>query len=180
LPSLTLALLSSSLLVTPSPTLFTVGISLTLALLSGAMNEKGPIFAAAWTLNPLPLVGLIGSGWWRRRGAPQGETEWLRHPWREARTTHRRALLAWQVMLGPWGVVLPLALVGVTSATPPQRWAAMISLGLGYGLLLRSQDRARLFLWAAPAVIPLAVLGTPEWAIPLVCVMALFNPYRGV
>jgi hypothetical protein len=181
LPSMTLSLLAASwLLAHPSPSLYMWSMVVLIATASGAMNEKGPIFAAAWTLNPLPLLGLIGSGWWRRRGAPKGETAWLQHPWREARTTHRGALLAWQVMLGPWGMVLPLALLGVERATPHQVCAAAISLALGYGMLLRSQDRARLFLWAAPAVIPLAVVGTPEWAIPLVCLIALFNPYRGV
>jgi hypothetical protein len=46
--------------------------------------------------------------------------------------------------------------------------------------MLLAQDRARLFLWAAPAVIALSLTAIPVQYAPLVCVAHLFNPCREV
>jgi hypothetical protein len=146
-----------------------------LVLLSGACKESGPVFAAAWSLNPFLLIGVIAAGWWimpRRNDHP-----YCQRPWFWARVRHDP--LACKRMLAPWGAVLILAPLG--AGWDRATLAAMVSLALGYGQLLRSQDAARLYLWAAPAVLVLATRAQLSW-LPVLLVahpfLAIAEPRR--
>lgn len=152
-PSFCFALLST---VAPFP------LNVVCAIVSGAFKETGPVFAAAWSLNPLLLLGLLGVDWFHRK-APS-EKPWLGpphtlpalaipfHPW-----------LYMDAMLLPWGAMALLVPVGLGLGAPGAE-AALLSLCLGYGSLLLAVDRARLYEWAAPALFPVA-LACPAWLI---------------
>lgn len=147
-----------------------------LSLVAGAFKESAPIFIAAWSLNPLALLGLAAVPWWRK-GSPAREA-WLTQPWQAARQTHQGMNPV--TLLLPWGMV---AIVAPLGATQVGLWAlvsAGLSLSLGYAQLLRSQDAARLYQWAFPALIPLIVAGTPEaWLVLVAGLHLLAQPYRG-
>lgn len=134
-------------------------LSVALGLAAGASKESAPIFAAAWSLSPWPLVGLLAAGWWRKAAPP--DQPWLERPWRSA----RRDPLDWRRLLLPWGAVLPLAWAG--AAWDRATLAAGLSLALGYAQLLRSMDDARLYQWAFPAVAVLACRVDAWWVLPL-------------
>lgn len=133
-------------------------LSVALGLAAGACKESAPVFAAAWSLSPWPLLGLLAAGWWRRAAAP--DQEWLERPWSSA----RRDPLDWRRMLLPWGAVLPLAWAG--AAWDRATLAAGVALVLGYAQLLRSMDDARLYQWAFPAVAVLACRAEGWWVLP--------------
>jgi hypothetical protein len=148
-------------------------------LLGTAVKETTPIFAAIFTGSWLPLLGisavLVCWSCWVRNGAPgKPEEPWLQHPVREARKVHDffHAL----AIVAPWGAVAVLAYFAPW-------WSflgliAALALVAGYGQLLAAQDNARLFQWAAPAVIALVLQHPPSWVWP-VAFLGLFNPYRG-
>lgn len=146
--------------------------NLLLALISGAFKESGPVFAAAWSLNPTLLLGLLAVRWWHKR-APS-DKPWLQspkqllllsipfHPW-----------MGWQQMLLPWGAMAILVPVGLGLGVAPA--APLLSLLLGYGTLLLARDRARLYEWAFPALLP-AALACPEWLIYPLLLPHMMNP----
>jgi hypothetical protein len=159
-------------------------------LLSGACNEKGPVFSSLlclgllesnnWPVCLLPLIGVTMSGWWNLPLAPEGTDSWLQHPWQEALTAHRGMWLNWRTQLLPWGMVLPLALVGLTRAPLLPLVSCLSSLAVAYLMVLRSQDWQRLIQWAAVPWILMAASVVPEWAVPVVAVLHLLNNWRGV
>jgi hypothetical protein len=172
-PAFLLALVSAAFALSGHP-----AYSVAAALAAGASKESAPIFAAAFALSPWPLIGLVACGWWRATGPiPTWAAEWLRHPVAYARKAQAGAWLDWKVVALPWGAVLPLAL-----CAPLDRrlmLAAAAGAALGYAQMFTAVDRARLFSWAAPAAIALAVTEVPEgWAVPIAAAHAL-NPYRG-
>lgn len=150
-------------------------LGLLLVALLACVKESGPLFTAALSLSWLPLpIGVLNLIW--RPASPQPHEEWLRHPARAARAS--RDVLDWRPLVS-WGALLPLALLG--AGHDRASLVALLSLGLAYGQLLVAQDNARLFQWAAPALLPLAVL--PElgvWALPvLVGHVFVANSWRG-
>lgn len=173
-PAFALALVCAALVLSGHPFW---GAAVSLA--AGASKESAPIFAAAFSLSPWPLVGLVAAGWWRHSGCiPKWAEPWLAHPVKAALEQHRHAWLNWQAMVLPLGVLLPLALCAPWGY--PRAWAlAGLCLALGYGQMLFAMDTARLYSWAAPGVIALALLALPqEWA-PLIVAAHCMNPYRG-
>lgn len=134
-------------------------LAVALGLLAGATKESAPVFAAAWSLSPWPLLGLLAAGWWRRP-AP-ADQPWLERPWSSA----RRDPLDWRRMLLPWGAVLPLAWAG--AAWDRATLSAGVALVLGYAQLLRSMDDSRLYQWAFPAVAVLACRAEGWWVLPV-------------
>jgi hypothetical protein len=140
-------------------------VQVALAVLSGACHERGPVFAAIYAWSPLPLVGMIGSRWFAP-SAPADE-EWLKHPVREAVKRHRGAWMDPVEMVAPWGAMLPLFAMRPTTQ-------GLVALVVGYGQMLVAQDRARLFSWAAPVVVPVAMENCPPWARWVVPFVAMF------
>lgn len=132
--------------------------SVALGLAAGASKESAPVFAAAWSLSPWPLVGLLATGWWRWPAPP--DQMWLERPWSSA----RRDPLDWRRLLLPWGAVLPLAWAG--AAWDRATLAAGVALALGYAQCLRSMDDSRLYQWAFPAVAVLACRAEGWWVLP--------------
>lgn len=136
-----------------------------LSLLAGACKESAPLFAAAWTLNPWLLLGVLGARWWGPKGS--GARELV------ADMRRRHDFNRWDAYLLPWGalvVLLPAA--GLT-------WPAALSLALGYAQLAIATDTSRLYQWAAPAVIAAAVSGMPSWGLALIA-LHLWHPWRHV
>lgn len=77
------------------------------------------------------------------------------------------------LMVLPWGVVLPLALLSPS-------WELAGILALGYLPLVGVSDTARVYQWAAPAVILIAVQApVPAWSWPFLLLAHVCNPYRG-
>jgi hypothetical protein len=151
--------------------------SIPLFLLAGACNEKGPVFAAAWTLNPLPLLGLLAVGWWTKSmTVPE---PWLQHPIREARKTHQ--FMNPLTFLLPWGLLAILVPLSWTYASPQTQWIMAISLILAHAQLFIALDNARLTQWAAPALLATAAAIVPVPLQPFLALIHIFaNPYRGV
>lgn len=148
-------------------------------LIGAGIKETVPIFAAALTLNPIPLlflpVPLASKLFFKQRKNP---TEpYLRHPVLEARKVHD--FFDWKTKLLPWGSVGILTLVALARFEWNRTMLiAGVTLALAYGQLLVAQDNARLFQWAAPAVIAVALQHPPSWVWAAV-ILGLFNPYRG-
>lgn len=140
-------------------------------------KETVPIFVAALSLNPVPLIAL-GIARYVHLNTPHRKplpTEpYLEHPIVEARKVHD--FFDWRSKLLPWGVLIVLAPLGFTCNDAGI--SALIALALGYSQLFVAQDNARLYQWAAPAVIELAVQDPPWW-IWIAALIGLFNPYRG-
>lgn len=141
------------------------------ALLSGACKESGPIFAAAWGWNPWLLAGLLAVRWWGR-GYATGD-RWLRPAaeiFERERVTHGRPW--WRDTLG-WGALLPLAWIGGISKE------AALAAAIAFGSTLIASDRARLWAWAAPALVVCA-MHAPSWAIGLGCGMQFYMLRREI
>lgn len=133
----------------------------------------GATFAGQWWLMGGALIAALflpeRSGF--ERNARSG-VAYLDHPFREARKRHD--WLNWRTMLLPWGMVVPLFVMGA-------RWDsttlwACVALALGYGQLLAAQDGPRLFQFGAPAVLIVCVHASlPWWALlahPFVCALS--------
>lgn len=127
---------------------------LLLALAAGATRETAAVFAAVWAGEPLLALGVIGALVGPSSSPPDSEE--LEAPWAFARSRHPNFLDA-AIMLGPWGALAPLAAIGALEASPRELVIAGVALVLAYGQLLRAGDTARLFSWAAPALLPLAL-----------------------
>lgn len=151
-----------------------------LAVAAGACKETAPVFAAVFAWHPALLVGLAGAAWWAKSGpAPAWAAQWLSNPVKAALKAHEGAWLSWQAMLLPWGALALLAPLAAMAAPWALLIPAAVAVALGYAQMVAAQDRARLFCWAAPAVIVVALAALPmEWA-GVAVVAHAFNPYRG-
>lgn len=153
-------------------------------LVFSGLRENAGLWLAILTGQPWVLAGIpfglaagsLSSG--RKaapRGplAPDGDNAWIVNPLATALAARRGAWLTPGLMLLPWGVVLPLALLS------PSWYLAGVLL-VAYVPLVLTSDTARVVHWAAPAVVLVALQApVPEWAwLPLV-VAHWFNPYRG-
>lgn len=145
------------------------------ALVIGAVREWGIIWYAVLLWSPLPLVGLlsVAFGYMRfGREMEQGDNPFITNPLSTISRYRMGHVFNWKLMLLPWGMVLPLALI---SGQFP--WLIFL---LAYLPLVIATDHARIYLYAAPVLIPIALAAPipPAWwgAVVLVHV---FNPYRG-
>lgn len=147
------------------------------AVLGAATKETVPLFVATLTLNPWPLFALAVP-WYAHRRRPKREPTaaepYLQRPMHEARKVHD--FFDWRSKLLPWGVLIFLAPLGFSCNGVGI--SALMTLTLGYGQLLIAQDNARLFQWAAPAVLAMALDHPPSW-VWFAALVGLFNPYRG-
>lgn len=141
-----------------------------LALLVGAINEKGVALGAIASGNAWLLVGLIPTTIvnWRARAADAGDPEWLQ-PTAPLQPRRIAELFSAKQMLLPWGV----AVIGLFLVPP-----ALVALA--YSFLLVGCDRARLYQWIGPFVCVAAAGAIPPewWAIA--AVVHLVNPGRTV
>jgi hypothetical protein len=150
-------------------------LGLALALLGGCARETSPVFAALFAWNPLALLGLVAPAvrHLQREGSdvlPGAEHAWiLRHPIAASRKYHKGIPLAYWVM--PWGAAL------VAAANPsPQLIVAVV---VAYAQCLVATDTARLYQWAAPAVLLAAVNAVPMAWLSLLVILQLANPFAG-
>lgn len=138
-------------------------------LTAGQCKESAPIFGAilAPALAPWALGStVLALGMGKLRAAPP-DAPWLVAPFTYAMRT--RDPMAWKMMLLPWGAVALLACF----ATPS--WWLVASVALGYGQLLIATDHARLYQWAA-----FAVLMAIPWAslpVPLLVGACMVHPF---
>lgn len=125
-----------------------------LGLLVGACKQHAPVFLALATLSPWPLVGLVAPlGGWRHRRRVDPEIDknpWLVDPIGTVIASKRGLWLSPRLMIGPWGLVLPLALLS---------WDARLALTLVccYAPLIAASDNARVYLWGLPIVLGYAL-----------------------
>jgi hypothetical protein len=144
---------------------------------SGQVKESAPVFGVIlapvlwpFALGSTVLAVLIGQIMGTKSKNPKVAKPLL-WAWK------KHDPLSWRDMLLPWGVaaaLLPLQ-YQEQSVVFHASVCAFLSLAVGYGQLLIAQDHARLYQWAAPAVL-VAVAGfSPSWlplalaAHPFVC-----------
>ncbi len=161
LPAMTLSFASSLLL--PAHPVAAVLCSLA----SGAIHERGPVFAALYAWSPVPLIGLLAVQWWARKAPANHSSADLAD-----RLVGHRSLLDTALahkphvdLLGDGGLVWALRGVVPVAAwlgAPVQAWLA---LGLAYASRLVATDTARSLMWAAPAL--LSRLDVPPWVVAL-------------
>lgn len=153
-PSMALAWGSSLLF--PSHPVLACGLSAA----SGFIHERGPVFAALYAWSPLPLVGLVASGWWRKPW-PKDADPFVGLPsLRETIRAHKRMQdwLSWgSYVMATRGVIPIAALVGV----PLSAWSALV---VATASRLVATDNSRIVLWGCPAMIA-AMHGVPHWAV---------------
>lgn len=145
------------------------------ALLIGAVREWGVIWYAVLLLSPWPLVGLVSVafGYARfGREMQEGDNPFITNPFTAISRYRMGHVFNWRLMLLPWGMVLPLALI---SGQFP--WLVFL---LAYVPLVIATDHARIYLYAAPVLIPVALaapIPASWWG--MVVLLHVFNPYRG-
>jgi hypothetical protein len=150
-----------------------------LALVSGAIKESGPVFAACYAWNPLALVALVAP-LARRLTAKvgddlMGQPHVTHQPLTASRVHHLGKWFDPKVMLLPWGAGV-LAVLADDGLVVPM---LVVTLTLAYGQTIIATDTSRLYQWAAPPVILAAISVIPDkWAIALL-VAHLFNPWAG-
>jgi hypothetical protein len=151
-------------------------IAIVLALLAGCTRETAPIWAAVYAWNPLLLVGLVPVGVrWLMRSGPDvldPKNAWiLQHPIKASIEFHAGRWTDPLLMVLPWGGLL----AGITAFTTQ----TLVAVGLGYSQLLVATDAVRLYQWAAPVLALAAVAAVPAWALPIVALTVIFNPWKG-
>ncbi len=123
-------------------------IALALSCLSGVIHERGPVFAALYTWNPILLVGLVGVQWWAKP-APADDDTRVGRGFITSLFVHKQDhdwLNAEQTLFAMRGVPLLAAGYGVT----PSAWA---TLGIAWASRLVGSDLARYAFWAGPALV---------------------------
>ena len=123
-------------------------LSIVLAIASGAIHERGPVFAAIYAWNPVMLIGLAGVQWWRKQGGPDAD-RLVGHTLVDSIKAHK----LYQDLLDPWTVVyglrgvLPLAAFGCSS---PRAWLALC---VAFATRVIGTDTCRFLWWSAPVLL---------------------------
>ncbi len=159
-PSLALAMASSALWTTHPV------YALACSALSGAIHERGPVFAALYAWTPWLLVGLVAVQWWAKRAAPNHASADLAdrlvgHGFVGTIVAHKPHVN----LLNEGGLVWALRGVPLLAAwlgAPVQAWVA---LGVAYASRIVATDTARSMMWAAPILI--RDVDAPAWAVAL-------------
>lgn len=135
-----------------------------LVLIGATIKETVPLFAAAATLNPWLLLGLVPAAmaFYLTRHRSQA-------PWGFKAQVPK--LLDARVMILPWGGCL----AALYAPTAP----VVLSLTLGYALLLLVTDSTRVYQWAAaPLILGAASVIPDAWLLP-VAIAHLWSPFVG-
>jgi hypothetical protein len=115
---------------------------------SGFIHERGPVFAAIYAWHPLPLIGLVCIGWWRKPAPPDQDMRVGRgtvHAIFNHRVDHD--WLDWkQTFWAMRGLPFLAAAFGVSTS-------AWVALGLTWTTRLICTDLGRMVLWAGPVMI---------------------------
>jgi hypothetical protein len=158
-PSMALAVASASLM--PSHPVIAVACS----LLSGAIHERGPVFAALYAWSPWPLIGLLAVQWWATRASPDH-----RSPELADRLVGHKSMLATMLahkphvdLLNEGGLVFALRGIPILAAWQGVSWHAWTALAVAFASRLVGTDTARCLMWAAPAL--LLEIDPPWWAV---------------
>jgi hypothetical protein len=144
-------------------------------MLVGAMRESAPIWLAAYTGSPWPLLGLLvlPYGLTLRRPVDPDEDSPFLSSYRAVQYFKVGKVLRWQTQLAPWG-----AFLATIPYLSPMQWGWIV---LGYAPQTIATDTARIFYWAAPIVLPtLLALPLPTEAWAALLIVHIFNPYREV
>lgn len=151
-----------------------LALGLAVIVLGSAVKETVPLFAAAFAMSPMPLLALTVPLYlhFTVKALDRPQETWLKHPILEARKAHD--FLDPLAKIAPWGAIAVLLIFSPVSWT----LTATLALALGYGQCVVAQDNARLYQWAAPAVIAVALQHPPGW-VWIAALLGLFNPYRG-
>lgn len=142
------------------------GMACALALASGFVHERGPVFAALYAWHPLPLVGLLGVMWWRK-SAPSDGDPYVGLPTLRATLAAQKKMqdyVDWKGWLYPTKAIVPLA---ATEQVAPSAWLA---LALATATRIMGTDNARFVMWGVPPVLA-SMTRAPLW---LVAVHAMF------
>lgn len=152
-----------------------VAASLVLAM----MRENALVWQAILTREWWPLAVLpfaLGLGWLsshRTASRRAQDNLWIVEPLATSLAARRGMWFSPALMVLPWGVVLPLALLSPS-------WELAGILVAAYLPLIGVSDTARVYQWAAPAVILIAVQApVPAWSWPFLLLAHVCNPYRG-
>lgn len=146
--------------------------------LGSMLSERvGPYTALfSWTL--WPLVGLLISAVIHYT-APEGDdildeqnAAILKHPFKAGIVYHKGRMFDPFLMLTPWGACLA-ALAGTMTT---QFW---VTVAVSYAMVLVATDTVRLYQWAAPVVILVAVPVLGPLALAPVLAVHYLNPWRG-
>ncbi len=160
-PAMALALAASTILPQSLPA------AIFLSCVAGAIHERGPVFAALYSLSPWPLLGLLAVQWWVKKAPANHASSELAD-----RLVGHKSMLDTMLahkphvdMLGDGGLLWSLRGVVPLAAwlgAPIQAWLA---LGLAYASRLVATDTARAMMWAAPIL--LRDMNPPTWAVAL-------------
>lgn len=150
--------------------------AIALVLIAGCVRETAPVWSAVYAWQPWLLIGLVPVAvrWLMRQGHDvlDAENAWIiAHPVQASRKYHRGLWVDAGTMLTPWG--------GLVAAVAFLDARLEVAIVLAYGQLLAATDSVRLYQWAAPVLALRCVDGLPSWALPLVALSLLFNPWKG-
>lgn len=143
------------------------------SVVAGAVNERGPLFAALFAWHPLLLAGFAAPSvrFLQAKGEDPGDelNRWIvTHPVQSSRMFHANKWRDPKVMVLPWGGAL-----AALAALDPQVVAA---LAVSYAQLVVATDTLRLYQQAAPIVCIAAMAVVPVWVLPALVVVTWFNP----
>ena len=150
--------------------------SIIVAMLSGMVRETSPLWAAIYSFNPLPLLGLIPVAvrlLFKRGGdVLDADNAWvLKHPFKASKQFHEDRWTDPLLMFTPWaGLILGLGAMS---------WQLAIALIVAYAQLLVATDSVRLYQWAAPVVCIACVQFVPGALLVFVVLSVVFNPWKG-
>jgi len=166
-------------------------LAIPMALVGGTIRETVPIWSAIYAWHPVLLVGLIPVAvrWVMRHGADTWTDHnafYVAHPIKAGQDFHKGRWRDPFLMVTPWaGLIAGVALLtpgafnagGVFDAGGGVQLA--VALAAGYLPLLIATDSVRIYQWATPVLALATVAVLPAWALPLVAVSIVFNPWRG-
>ena len=143
------------------------------AVLAGCVKESSCLYLFGLTLDPLSVVGLASPLITRLvlRGGkdPLGDDmPGIAFPFSSAQRFQRWSCP--RTMILPWG--------GLLSALLFPSLSLIVSLFLSYGPLIRVTDTLRVYQWGWMAMVVTAYTNLPEYAIILVTLLTLYNPFR--
>lgn len=132
-----------------------------LSCVSGFIHERGPVYAAIYAWSPLPLVGLIASGWWRKP-APADQDVRVGRSFLATLMAHREDhdWLNWRQTF------FALRLLPFFAAWHGIERSTWIALGISWMTRLICTDIARLAFWSAPLLIR-DMPDVPAWMVML-------------